>query len=1432
MSTEIDSLEIQVEAEARNANRALSSMEKHLDKIADSLMKVSALTNGVGGIGNFDFAGLKNFKTEMDSLFQTQKKMQKVSSPRINRSDLKYTAKSLDEIYDKFKKVGTGLDVSKMGLPELRSGLRKAESEVERLNQRLEKKISIEGTSKLGKSYESLVYDIQLATNKIKIFNKELSKVNNKKIEEIDSAIKRGKNIDSEEQIVPIGQLEKAEKAIYELGEQAKEAKKEIQFNDSAKSIEYANKKANEFKKTLNDIQSQPSKKSNAFSDLSNGILKAFKMDENGKLSNIGSLKNVFGDFFKSTSDSMLNGFKLEENGSIRALNSVKKTISMIKQYGIDDTAINSSKMIDWNSVFGMQELDQNIEKMQQELFRTRNILNGHLISGDIDSVSDDIADIKAIESELKNLQKIRKLIYSDVEKSLFPDADKSSKSLKNASKEGTGLYKVLKSIKSASKKINSAKSDIDSFRKSITNCKKAVSSILHPLRTLTGLFSESGKSANNGMSWGRMIGSSVLFSFVFQGISAIQNAIKEGSNNLVQYSQTYNNSISSIVTSLSYLKNAWAAAFSPIMNVVAPYLSAFIDMVASALNSVGQFMAALTGKGFAVQAKKVWTDYGASLSDVGTGGSDAAKGLNDAAKAAKDLESYTLGIDELNVIQPNTSSGSGSGGSGGGTGGSGGSGTGEISPSDMFETVEVSNSISKLADMVKEAWKNADFTEIGKLFGDKINKALESINWSKIKKTSYKIGTSVATFLNGTFKSKGLYRNIGVTVGEGLNTAIYLAKGFVDNFNFEDFGKSIADSINGFFETVEWDTAAETISEGIIGALKSLESFLDETDFEEIADSIVEFISHTKFGDVVSQGISTIISGAVAQTDFFTGIGKSIAKRIVEGITGKELSGDLEKKFNTAIKPVEEIWKTLFSNLNPVTNAVRIFNLVKDTIQTKGDNIKKYFSDLWNSIKVLFSPVADFFREKFKSAYQNVQNVWKFASSWFKENVWIKIKNVFSSVKDYFKSAFKTAYNAVTDVWDDLSSYFKGIANKAIKPIGSLVNGIIKGVNYVSDLLGVGKVLKSWPVPQFANGTDGVSRDTIGVVNDQKGSTYRELVQFPNGKAIIPEGRNVMMTLPKGTKVMPAGQTKDLMKSYPHFAGGIGDFFSSAWTKAKKIAGTVWDYMQNPEKLLQIAINKFTDISGMVKPWSTIAGGIINKIFSGATDYIKKLFDKAIPSVNYTPSAGVEQWRQLAAKALQMTGQYTAANLNLLLYQMKTESGGNPNAINNWDINAKNGTPSKGLMQVIDPTFKAYALDGYDKNIWDPLSNMLAAIRYTLSRYGSLANGWKGHGYATGGFPQTGEMFIANERGPELIGRMGNRNVVANNNQIVEGVAQGVETSFNSGVSLLLNKLDQVIEYQERLLKKDTSVNMDGKRVDKQIAKSRSNRGYSFSGA
>lgn len=133
--------------------------------------------------------------------------------------------------------------------------------------------------------------------------------------------------------------------------------------------------------------------------------------------------------------------------------------------------------------------------------------------------------------------------------------------------------------------------------------------------------------------------------------------------------------------------------------------------------------------------------------------------------------------------------------------------------------------------------------------------------------------------------------------------------------------------------------------------------------------------------------------------------------------------------------------------------------------------------------------------------------------------------------------------------------------------------------------------------------------------------------------------------------------------------------------------------------------------------------------------------------------SPGVAHWRPISLQALSIAGQ-DPSNLGRLEMQMGTESGGNPKAINRWDINWQKGTPSVGLMQVIGPTYARYRHPRYDSEPHeygvseDPLSNILAAIRYTLAAYGSLAAGWQGHGYDSGGWLPPGITMAYNGTG------------------------------------------------------------------------------------
>ncbi|MER6082670.1 transglycosylase SLT domain-containing protein [Streptomyces sp. NPDC001833] len=86
--------------------------------------------------------------------------------------------------------------------------------------------------------------------------------------------------------------------------------------------------------------------------------------------------------------------------------------------------------------------------------------------------------------------------------------------------------------------------------------------------------------------------------------------------------------------------------------------------------------------------------------------------------------------------------------------------------------------------------------------------------------------------------------------------------------------------------------------------------------------------------------------------------------------------------------------------------------------------------------------------------------------------------------------------------------------------------------------------------------------------------------------------------------------------------------------------------------------------------------------------------------------------------KSKGIPGSYEGLKRNIM-----RESGGNPSAQNNWDVNAKKGTPSKGLLQVIDPTFNAYHVAGTAGSVTDPVANITAAANYAAHRYGSIDN-------------------------------------------------------------------------------------------------------------
>ncbi|MGC5039389.1 MULTISPECIES: transglycosylase SLT domain-containing protein [unclassified Streptomyces] len=132
-----------------------------------------------------------------------------------------------------------------------------------------------------------------------------------------------------------------------------------------------------------------------------------------------------------------------------------------------------------------------------------------------------------------------------------------------------------------------------------------------------------------------------------------------------------------------------------------------------------------------------------------------------------------------------------------------------------------------------------------------------------------------------------------------------------------------------------------------------------------------------------------------------------------------------------------------------------------------------------------------------------------------------------------------------------------------------------------------------------------------------------------------------------------------------------------------------------------EAATEKATPSSAPAKP----AGGVTQATPAAAQTYANNLDGWIREALDIMAQKGIP-------------GSYDGIYRNIM-----RESSGNPQAINNWDSNAAKGTPSKGLLQVIDPTFAAYHVPGTPYDPYDPVANITAACNYAADRYGSIDN-------------------------------------------------------------------------------------------------------------
>lgn len=736
--------------------------------------------------------------------------------------------------------------------------------------------------------------------------------------------------------------------------------------------------------------------------------------------------------------------------------------------------------------------------------------------------------DIEGAERKLKMYEADKKQMESS-----NADVKRPVSLPRQALNLGTGVLKGLgtgisKGWGGLTKLIGGVGKGISSFAGIIRKCSGAYAALIQKFTSGIPLLNRTKSSFNGLGTSGRglsgilkTVGTTAKFMFASFVIRGAVDGAKQGMQNLAQYSGETNRSLSLLMSSLTQLKNSLATAFAPILNVVTPILNSFIQKVISVVNAVGQLMGALTGKTTMVTAKKVNQDYAASLNSTSTGLKNNAKNADTASKAAKQYQRTLLGFDQINKLNDDSAS-SGSDGSGIGA---------DTSPlggvNDMFQTTAIKSRFKDLAKLIKDSWKNADFTELGSMVGDKLNKALGSIPWDEIQATCNKITKSIATFLNGFLETTD-WKLVGSTFSKGLNTVFEFADTFVKNFHWNSLGKAIGNGINGAIDSLNWKLIKGTVHDTVSGLIEMLNTSIATANWAKIGKTIGEYLNtklealytavsefHWKdFGKAVSDAVNN----AIATFDMAKA-GKT---------AGDAIKGILDA-FNQAVENTN--WQQVGEKIKEFIVNIDWNGIVAKLSEAIGAALGGFAATLWGMIKDAWKQVIDWWKEtafddgKFtiEGLLDGIVDAVKNIKKWIKENIF-----------DPFIKGFKEAFgiHSPSTVMKEQGGYIiSGLYNGLKAGFPAVLTWISKLPGWTKDKLGNAK-----------NWLQGKGRDAItGLKNGWE--AVKDSAFLNKAKKIGNEIFNAIGDVK--AKVIPKGQ--DIIN-------GMKSGLNSNWSSLSKI--------------------------------------------------------------------------------------------------------------------------------------------------------------------------------------------------------------------------------------------------------------------------------------
>lgn len=776
----------------------------------------------------------------------------------------------------------------------------------------------------------------------------------------------------------------------------------------------------------------------------------------------------------------------------------------------------------------------------------------------------------------------------------------------------------------------------------------------------------------------------------------------------------------------------AWGSIIgSVVINALKPFVQALSKVmlkVISFTRTVADALGAIFGWTIEISGRGATAD---GMEDIADGVGDIGDNADSSNKKAQKLKKTLLSIDEIHALDDNSDSGSG-GGSGSGGSGGGGAGGG------------VDSSLKK-TDGLLEKYKSSikDLYSLGKYIGDALASAMESIDWKKIYQKADNFGKGLADFLNGLISPR-LFYDLGATIAGSLNTALHFLNSFGTTFDWTNFGLSIANGINGFFENFDFALLAKTINAWVQGIYTMLTAAIKNVSWKDILKGITDFLSNLDIKTVeIIVGtllIKKIISpklGSVA----LAFIGKSLSKAIAQAIASK-IGFELVEGagIGTAIM---QAFKTIFASLS--TNLGLLIEGLFSGLSL-GDAITAAFgtgaADLLATIGSAFSAIAGTIL-----SIVNFVKMLKDGFSWVNEilmaigvalatigAILAGVAALPAVIVGAIVAAVATIVVVVKDNWNTICELFSTVGEwfngNVIEPVVSFFKDMWKTISGFfgslwKDIVTVWQGASKW----FS------STVIEPIVGFFKGFATRAQQIFQGVWIIIQAIWIVASSWFNNNVITPISNLFNFLKTLIQTTIQTAkDFVFSTWQGvASWFSGTVIQPISNFFNMLKAGITSAlsTAKNFVISTWQSVAGWFNGNVISPITNCFNIMKNGITNAFNYVWSSirgGVTGAMNYVISKIENGVNFVVSGINSLL---------------------------RGFNKVVSMAAKVAGAN------WNGVS---LVPKVHIPRL------------ASGGIFPRGEDGMAFINHNELVGKFSNgKNVVANNQQITEGIKQAV---------------------------------------------------------